>query len=107
MFALQKSMESIVKTEWEAVKNVPSLFKHYGRNQKEYQKWRERFVRAGYLAKNQRKQRRSKADTRAYNRAYYAKWRPLHKDRVLQYSYDHWKKKIGCVQNTIDLKNIS
>lgn len=71
MFALQKSMESIVKTEWKAVKNVPSLFKHYG-SQKEYQKWRERFVRAGYLAKNQRKQRRSKADTRAYNRAYVA-----------------------------------
>ena len=101
MFALQKSMESIVKTEWEAVKNVPSLFKHYGRNQKEYQKWRERFVRAGYLAKNQRKQRRSKEDTRAYNRVYYAKWRPMNKDRVLRYSYDHWKKKIGCVQNTM------
>ena len=90
-------MESI-KTEWGAVKDLSSLFKHYG-SQKEYQKWRERFARKGYLTKNQRKPRRSKADTLAYNRAYYAKWRPMHKDRVAQYSCNHWKKKLNtCVQ---------
>lgn len=88
-----------VKAEWEAVKDVPSLFKHYG-TQREYQKWRERFVRAGYLTKNARTQK-TKTDKLAYNRVYYAKWRPLHKDRVMQYSYDHWKRKLGCVEHYV------
>ena len=87
-------MELSIKAEWEAVKNTPSLFKHYG-NQKEYQKWRERFVRAGYLHK---KPRRAKQDRLVYNRAYYAKWRVTHKDRIIQYTHDHWQKKLGCVQ---------
>jgi hypothetical protein len=90
-------MELTIEAEWQAVKDVPSLFKHYG-TQREYQKWRERFVRAGYLTKHQRRLRRTKEEKLAYNRAYYTKWRPLHKDLVLQYTHDHWKRKLGFVE---------
>jgi hypothetical protein len=91
----KNTMESI-RAEWEAVKDVPSLFKHYG-SQKEYQRWRDRFVRAGYLSKGQ-KLRRSKAEQLACNRSYYEKWRAAHRDKVKKYTYDHWMRKLGCVQ---------
>lgn len=82
-------MES-VHTEWEAVRHVKSLFRHYG-SQRKYQTWRRRFLQAGYL-----KPRRATRDTLEYNRVYYAKWRKTHRDRITKYTHDYWKRKLGC-----------
>jgi hypothetical protein len=84
-------MES-VHTEWEAVRNVKSLFAHYG-SQRLYQRWRHRFLQAGYL-----KTRGKTRNTLAYNRSYYAHWRRTHRERVKQYTEDYWRRKLARVQ---------
>jgi hypothetical protein len=79
-------MES-VQTEWEKVKHLKSLFKYYG-TQKAYQRWRFRFIRAGFL------QTHGKKRDALYNRTYYAKWRKSNKERVKRHIETYWKKKL-------------
>ena len=85
---------SVIEREWQIVKDVPSLFKYYG-SQREYQKWRARFLKAGFLKK---KRGRSKEDQLVHNRAYYAEWRKRNSERIAMYNLKFWKKKIEGAQ---------
>ena len=98
-------MEQVVRAEWEKVKDEPSLFRFYG-NQKDYQRWRTRFIKAGLIQKTSRTWTR-KADPiehrRAYAREYYTKWRKENKDRQKQYAYNHWKNRF--IEQMVCLKS--
>ena len=90
-------LEVDVAQEWEKVKCEPSLFKHYG-SQAEYQRWRQRFLKAGYLQKSARtftkKRTNSEEHRKAYARAYARKWREKHPDKAREITYEHWKRKL-------------
>mgnify|MGYP000973802755 CR=1 FL=1 len=90
-------LEVNVAQEWEKVKDVPSLFKHYG-SQAEYQRWRQRFLKAGYIQKSARtfakKRKNPEEHRKAYSRAYARKWRERHPVKAKEIAYEHWKRKL-------------
>jgi hypothetical protein len=90
-----------IALEWNTVKELPSLLKHYG-NQNEYQKWRQRFIRKGYLQPKHRKKKRTREDKLAYNRSYYKKWRANNRDKVEIHNLNYWSKKIKSIQDAND-----
>jgi hypothetical protein len=93
-------MDSQVAAEWDKVKGCSqSLFKHYG-SQAEYQKWRHRFLKAGYLEKTSRTfikkdhDQHTEEHRREQARAYARKWRQQNKQRAKEICYNHWKRKL-------------
>lgn len=88
---------SEIADEWAKVKEVPSLFKHYG-SQAEYQRWRQRFLKAGFIQKSARtftkKRKNPKEHRKAYARAYARKWRENHPAKSRQITYEHWKRRL-------------
>ena len=79
-----------VEREWEKVKDK-RLFKHY-KTQREYSKWRSRFVRLGLITP---KPRTTVEHRLRYNREYYARWRHANQEKTKGYTEKHWKKKLG------------
>ena len=91
----QKKFEAIraeTKLEWERVKNEPSLCRHY-ETRREYQKWRNRFISAGFITKNVG-EKKSTVNKAEYNRVYYKGWRQRNREKVKQYSRDYWLRKL-------------
>ena len=88
-------MERLVSAEWEEVKNVPSLYQHYG-SAKEYAKWRHRLLKAGYLHKSDRTWKRHpnpKEHRLAYQREYYKQWRGRNGSKAKEHVYNYWKRR--------------
>jgi hypothetical protein len=86
-----KTIRAETKLEWEKVKNEPSLCRYY-ETRREYQKWRNRFISAGFITKNAAK--KPAVSKAAYNRIYYKGWRLRNKEKVKQYSRDYWFRKL-------------
>jgi hypothetical protein len=86
-----------IAAEWEKVKEVDSLFGHYG-SQAEYQRWRQRFLRAGYISKSARRYTKKRTNPKEYRREYarvYArKWRESNPAKAKAITYEHWKRKL-------------
>ena len=85
-----------VHEEWEKVKHEPSLHSYYG-NQKEYQRWRSRFITAGLVQKTTRTWTLTDdpvAHKKRYRREYYQVWRKNNKQKVREYAYNHYKKRL-------------
>ena len=81
-----------VEKEWQMVKDAPkSMFKFYN-SQKDYQKWRSRFVRMGYITT---KPRTSRDQRKEYNRVYYHTWRLNNKDKTKKYAISYWTKRLS------------
>ena len=81
-----------IEQEWNKVKNL-KLYSHYGKSQKLYQRWRNRFIRRGFL-QPKTKAPKSKAEILAKKRTYYAEWRKKNRHKIEQYNLKHWSKKI-------------
>ena len=81
-----------IEQEWNKVKNL-KLYSHYGKSQKLYQRWRNRFIRRGFLVPKTRAPK-SKAEILAKKRTYYAEWRKKNRHKIEQYNLKHWTKKI-------------
>ena len=100
-------LEVNVAHEWDKVKDVPSLFKHY-RSQAEYQRWRQRFLKAGYIKKTTRtftkKREKTEEHRKEYAREYARKWRAHHPDSYREIYYEHWKRKLLADFATVRLK---
>ena len=94
-------MANVIETEWALVRNVPSLYAHYETPQL-YGKWRHRFIRAGFIQKTNRTWKRpvdAAIHRKEYNKTYYKAWRASHKDKVRQYVFDYWKRKLSEVRS--------
>ena len=88
-------MEEVVAREWNKVKGVSSLYQNYG-CQRDYAKWRYRFLKAGYVSKTKRtwaKAANPKEHILAYQREYYRKWRSKNKAKAKEHTHNYWKRR--------------
>jgi hypothetical protein len=91
-----ESIDTHVVDEWEKVKHEPSLYRYYG-SQKEYQKWRTRFLKVGLIQRSSRigkRQKNPRSHLLEYRREYYSSWRKNNKQKQKEYAYTYWKRRL-------------
>ncbi len=79
-----------IDAEWIKVKYMKNLYCYY-KDGKKYQKWRNRFIAAGYILT---KKNLSAEHKRIINRNYYRHYRKTNKDKIKGYTQTYWIKKL-------------
>lgn len=84
-----------VKDEFERVRDLPSLHKHYA-TQAIYQRWHNRFVRAGFIQKGPSGWKKAGKPKPIVNRAKYSReWRRRNPGRAREHVARYWAKRLG------------
>lgn len=87
-------------SEWQKVKDSPSLYKHYG-TPSLYMAWRQRFMRMGLLKKGKggwrKRGPRKIVDKAAYSR----NWRRKNPGKSSEYVKRYWVKKLKTEAQTV------
>ncbi len=79
-----------INAEWIRVKDTKNLYRYY-KDPTQYQKWRNRFIAAGYIIT---KKNISAEQRRALNRQYYRQCRKTNKDKIKVYVRKYWINKL-------------
>ena len=92
--------EAAIREEWERVKHLPSLYKHYA-NHTEYMKWRQRFTRMNYIQKGpggwQKKSTVTGIPKKTIDKAQYTReWRKRNPGKAKEHvqRYCQWMKRL-------------
>jgi hypothetical protein len=90
-------LKEVVEQEWHAVKDLPSLRKHY-KTQTLYQRWRYQFMKYGFV---ERVVKNGCSPIRPCRKEYmknYAKvWRKKNPDKARVIIERYWRRKLGFV----------
>ena len=81
-----------IEQEWNSVKHLRSLYKHYG-DKLTYQKWHTRFVRAGL-----KKRRNSFKRKKTIDNEYFREWHIFNPGRAKLYLKRYYARKLGIKQ---------
>jgi hypothetical protein len=90
--------EAAIRQEWERVKHLPSLYKHYA-NHTEYMKWRQRFTRMNYIRKGpggwQKKTSATAIPKKTIDKAKYTReWRKRNPGKAKEHVQRYWMKRL-------------
>ena len=80
---------SYIQKEWDVVKNVSSIYKHYG-DKKLYQMWHNRFIRAGL-----KNRRNSFKRNKIIDNEYFREWHIFNPGRARLYLKRYYARKLG------------
>jgi hypothetical protein len=100
--ASSTSLKTEIMQECETVKNIASLYKHYGSNHTLYNRWRWRFLTYGLISPL-KKQTRSQVTKR---KQYLRRWASENTDKHAIAQYRYWAKRVQQSQRSASCKKM-